>query len=677
MLVMAAVGHALGRVTGWCVPQELELAAFDPSASLAAERVAAIDPPEPCADAWLLGRVHEALLCSVERQAAGAHYTSREIAGGLLAWACVDGTRLSNETRICDPAVGGGAFLLAAAQLLLAAGVEPAAIVRRSLWGIDLNPVAVAVTDAALSHWAWRAGAGSPVTAGAHLARSNALLEGTAAWTGDEDAQRFDLVVGNPPFQSQLDRTTARRPEQTDALRARFGEAVTGYADSATLFLLAARRMVRPGGRVALVQPVSVFGARDASRVRAELLSSARLDGVWVAGSRVFSANVRVGAVVLEAETALVDEARPDDQPVAVRRATGPKFVAQRPVTATRSELRAAPSWSHLISATDTPTIDDARTNGRLGEIASATAGFRDEYYGLIPFVAEGSGAGSPPGPRSARLITSGLIDPARCRWGRAPGRFARKTWVRPTVDVAAASDADPQLGAWLERMLVPKVLVACQTRVVEAIVDEAGGLVPSVPVIAVCAEPRRLFDVAAVLLSPLTSAWAVRRSAGSALGGRRDQTRGKAGARCPSAGRRRCMVRWSRSPAAGRVRPRRRSCVRRNHEPRLWPGARWRAHRMVAGPAPRPHLTPVRTSRPGPRGSVAPMKGDELRETVRAGAPVLMPGVWDAVSARLAVAGRASTSCSCPASRVRHAARPARRRLPDADRDGRRRRDG
>jgi 2-methylisocitrate lyase-like PEP mutase family enzyme len=32
-------------------------------------------------------------------------------------------------------------------------------------------------------------------------------------------------------------------------------------------------------------------------------------------------------------------------------------------------------------------------------------------------------------------------------------------------------------------------------------------------------------------------------------------------------------------------------------------------------------------------------MKGDELRETVRAAAPVLMPGVWDSLSARLAVA--------------------------------------
>src|SRR6476469_1093168 len=49
VFVMAAVGHALGRATGWCLPHALELAAFDPSASLAARRVAAIDPPESLA----------------------------------------------------------------------------------------------------------------------------------------------------------------------------------------------------------------------------------------------------------------------------------------------------------------------------------------------------------------------------------------------------------------------------------------------------------------------------------------------------------------------------------------------------------------------------------------------------------------------------------------------------
>lgn len=85
-------------------------------------------------------------------------------------------------------------------------------------------------------------------------------------------------------------------------------------------------------------------------------------------------------------------------------------------------------------------------------------------------------------------------------------------------VDVAAVVAEDPRLGAWLERILVPKVLVACQTRVVEAVVDADGALLPSVPVIAVCADPARLFDVAAVLLAPHTSAWAVRRAAGTAL---------------------------------------------------------------------------------------------------------------------------------------------------------------
>ena len=190
-------------------------------------------------------------------------------------------------------------------------------------------------------------------------------------------------------------------------------------------------------------------------------------------------------------------------------------------VAASREELRTAPSWSHLIVAESTPRRGRAHeTDGRLAAVASATAGFRDQFYGLIPFVAEAREAAEYD-RRRARPVDHQRDDrPARCRWGHAPGRFAGQAWLRPTVDVAAVRATDAGLGRWLDRVLVPKVLVACQTRVVEAIVDEAGAFVPSVPVIAVFADADRLFDVAAVLLAPFTSAWAVTRVAGSALSG-------------------------------------------------------------------------------------------------------------------------------------------------------------
>jgi hypothetical protein len=74
-------------------------------------------------------------------------------------------------------------------------------------------------------------------------------------------------------------------------------------------------------------------------------------------------------------------------------------------------------------------------------------------------------------------------------------------------------------LRAWAAARLVPKVLVASQTAVIEAVVDEAGAWLPSVPVVSVM--PRAGVDVwrvGAVLTSPVSSAWLAGRRLGSGL---------------------------------------------------------------------------------------------------------------------------------------------------------------
>ena len=70
------------------------------------------------------------------------------------------------------------------------------------------------------------------------------------------------------------------------------------------------------------------------------------------------------------------------------------------------------------------------------------------------------------------------------------------------------------------DRAVEPKVLVATQTRVVEAFADEAGTCVPCTPVISVVPRSLPLWHVLAVLLAPPVSAWALRRAAGAALSG-------------------------------------------------------------------------------------------------------------------------------------------------------------
>jgi hypothetical protein len=151
-----------------------------------------------------------------------------------------------------------------------------------------------------------------------------------------------------------------------------------------------------------------------------------------------------------------------------------------------------------------------------LGELAQATAGFRDEHYGILPFVVDrlrGDDRSFPP------LVTSGLIEPGRLVWGERPARLGGVSRAAPRLDLAALHRAgDGRVARWIEARRVPKVVMATQTKVVEAAVDAEGRCVPCTPVITVEPPADRLGHVAAVLLAPPVTAWALYRAGGTAL---------------------------------------------------------------------------------------------------------------------------------------------------------------
>lgn len=433
-------------------------------------------PPEGHGGPDLLGWALEALTEPAARKRHGVHHTPARVAERLVAIA-LDG--LEGPVAVCDPAVGGGAFLLAVGRALAARGEAPADIVEHQLFGRDLDPLAVAVTRSALAAWA----AGPPPPAG-HLDVGDGLEPG---WG------QVDVVVGNPPFQSQLFRRTARAPRPAG----RRPEGSGAYTDTATLFLLAAVRAVRPGGRVVMIQPQSVLASRDAEPARRLLSETAVLEGLWVADEPVFAASTRVCAPVLRVGAPGVSQ---------VARWKGPGVEPAPP---------AAPGpWASLAAGLG--DVPDVSLRGRpFPDLQTATAGFRDEYYGLIPFVSEADG---PDDPRP-RLVTSGLVDPAHCRWGERRATFARRRLVAPVIDVDALRAADARLARWVDDRLTPKVLVATQTRVIEAVADPDGRLVPSTPVVSVGVDPERVWFTLAALLAPPVTAWALHRASGAALG--------------------------------------------------------------------------------------------------------------------------------------------------------------
>jgi len=292
-------------------------------------------------------------------------------------------------------------------------------------------------------------------------------------WRG----RQFDVVVGNPPFLNQLSARTSRGG------RSRFGGGP--YADAAAEFLALAVRLTRPGGRVGLVLPQSLLSARDAAGIRDAVDGAAALRWMWWSDTQMFDANVRVWAGVWEV----------GGEPGPVRRAHGPQFrslpAIERPTT-----------WAGLLTG-GSPEPHHGPT---LGDIASFAVDFRDQYYGLVGAV--GDDVDGPP------LVTCGLIDPGVCHWGSRPVRFAKHTYAAPRVAVHMLS---PELQRWASQRLVPKVLVANQTSVIEAVHDVRGEWLPSVPVITCTTDhPDRVLSV---LVSDQALQWVRHHAAGSGLG--------------------------------------------------------------------------------------------------------------------------------------------------------------
>ncbi len=285
------------------------------------------------------------------------------------------------------------------------------------------------------------------------------------------------MVVGNPPFLSQLGAETARGAADAARLRERFGDVVRAYTDPAALFLLRACDLAAPGGTVALVQPQSSLASRDAAGVRDAVAARARVEEIWFPEAPGFDASVDVCVPVLTVG------------------ATGPDV-----------------PWSaHL-----------ARAHGVPGRRAVGTAARRSTRRRPPPGSAVSTTAWSSTctkamtAPTGVPLVTTRDDRPGARGVGRACRAHRRAHLGRgrsSTCDALEGRAAD-----WVRRTGGPKLLVATQTRVVEVAVDDDGRWIPAVPLVVVLAPVERLWPLAAALAAPAVTAWSLARTAGRAL---------------------------------------------------------------------------------------------------------------------------------------------------------------
>ncbi len=205
---------------------------------------------------------YPSLIPTRERGLLGAFYTPPALANRLLDM--VEDESLDwRHARVLDPAVGGGAFLILAAQRMRRAieSSEPAFILAQlgsRLLGLELDPRAASLAQTAmeilLSDLSLSAGRPVPT-----MVRVCDTLN-------EHPAAAFDLVVGNPPY---------GRVALSGDQRRRYERSLYGHANLYGVFTDIALRWTKPGGLIAYLTPTSFLAGRYYSALRGLLASEA------------------------------------------------------------------------------------------------------------------------------------------------------------------------------------------------------------------------------------------------------------------------------------------------------------------------------------------------------------------------------------------------------------------
>lgn len=214
-----------------------------------------------------------------EMRTPGVVYTPPDVAGPMVELALTPlvhgkSSRQLLALRVCDPAIGEGAFLVEAVRVLAdhlerawrAEGVERGRAdaereVAECIAGVDVDERAVHAARAKL-------GTLPLVTVADALA-----LDWRAAYPTVFERGGFDAVIGNPPYIRQ-----ERLVEHKQALRT--FASYDGAADLYVYFIELAHRILKPRGRYCLITPNKWLTAGYGRPLRTYLAQQRSVDGI-------------------------------------------------------------------------------------------------------------------------------------------------------------------------------------------------------------------------------------------------------------------------------------------------------------------------------------------------------------------------------------------------------------
>jgi SAM-dependent methyltransferase len=226
-----------------------------------------------------------------EEKAGGATYTPLLLAD-FVADKIVSCARLeaTNPVRVLDPAVGDGELLLSLLKKLLPLTDAPVHV-----FGFDTH-------EAALCEARRRISEGFPLVT-LHLECENFLeyvleqgaVSGTSSLFAPPKAERFDLIIANPPYV----RTQIMGADQAQALATAFG--LSGRVDLYHAFLIGMAQVLRPGGTAGIIVSNRFMTTKGGAGLRAALRERFSLRHIWDLGdTKIFTAAVLPAVILAE-----------------------------------------------------------------------------------------------------------------------------------------------------------------------------------------------------------------------------------------------------------------------------------------------------------------------------------------------------------------------------------------
>ena len=194
---------------------------------------------------YAIGGIYTGLLPRRFRAAHGAYYTPPALCERLLDLVEASGVDWS-AARVLDPACGGGAFLAPVARRMVESlGRRPTAAalsgIQGRLAGFELDPFAAWMAQVFLDATLVELCDGPDI-------RLEPVVQVCDSLARHKPRDRFDLVIGNPPY---------GRVKLSPELRAAYQRSLFGHANLYGVFTDLALRHARPGGVIAYVTPTS------------------------------------------------------------------------------------------------------------------------------------------------------------------------------------------------------------------------------------------------------------------------------------------------------------------------------------------------------------------------------------------------------------------------------------